>query len=358
MPEELGERTEMPTPRRLAEARERGQTGKSADLSSAVFLCGACAVVWFSAGRLLDYGLLTVRRSLDPGVLGATLRAADIQSDTTATLTATAFAVLPIMLMIAGVSYLAQVWQVGFMFTTRPLEPKLSRLNLVSGFGRLFSLRSTVKGGLDLLKLTLIVTVCVLVIRSEAAAIASLAALDLAGGMFEALRITARVAAWVLVILLILGVIDRVYQKWQLQKDLRMTKQEVKDEMRSQEGDIEVKGRRLKMMRSLIMQRLNKDVPKADVVVANPTHFSVAIAYSPGTMNAPKVVAKGADYLALKIRYIAASHGVPIVERPPLARALYAQAEVGREISPEHYEAVAEVLAYVYRLEGRALTPA
>ncbi|RMD61134.1 MAG: flagellar biosynthesis protein FlhB, partial [Planctomycetota bacterium] len=135
---------------------------------------------------------------------------------------------------------------------------------------------------------------------------------------------------------------------------LKMTKQEVKDERKASEGDTETKRRRLSMARELLLQRLQVDVPRADVVVANPTHFAVALRYDAQTMRAPRVVAKGADHVAIRIRLIAAAHNVPIVERPPLARALYYAVEPGQEVPVEHYEAVAEVLAYVYRLEGRA----
>lgn len=354
MAEDLGEKTEMPTPRRLSEARERGQSGKSVDLASALTLVGACVLIYWWAHGLMDFGAATLRRTLGPDGLASSLRVEDVQGDLVMEAIEGAKIAVPLMLIMAVIAYAGQVWQVGFMFTSKPLEPKLDRLNFFAGFGRILSARSVVKGAIDLAKLLVIAAVVVLVIRSETDAIISLAVLDLAGGMMETIRITVRVAVWVLVILIILGVIDRTYQQFQLHKDLRMTKQEVKDEFRSQEGDVEVKGRRMKFMRNLMMQRLQSDVPKADVIVTNPTHFSVAIRYDSAKMNAPRVVAKGADYLALKIRYVAAAHGVPIVERPPLARSLYFNVEVGREINPEHYEAVAEVLAYVYRLEGRA----
>lgn len=354
MAEDMGERTEMPTARRLSEGRERGQTGKSADLSSAITLCGGAFLIWWFASDVFDFGAGLVRRTFEPAVLGGSLSPSEVQGELMLAGFAAVKLCVPLMVLMALIAYAAQVWQVGFIITTQPLEPKLERLNFIAGLGRFFTLRSTVKGGLDMLKLMIIGTVAVLVLRSETDAIVSLAALDLAGGLMESLRITVRVATWVLVILLILGVLDRMYQNWQLNQDLKMTKQEVKDEMRSQEGDMEVKGRRMKFMRGLITQRLQSDVPKADVVVTNPTHYSVAIRYDSATMSAPRVVAKGADYLALKIRYIAAANGVPIIERPPLARALYAKVDVGREVNPEHYEAIAEVLAYVYRLEGKA----
>ncbi len=354
MAEEMGEKTEMPTPRRLSEAAERGQTGKSVDIASALSLLGACVLVYWFAPGIFEFGAGELRRHLGPEGLGSSLRLDDVKGDAAASAVASFKVLVPLMLAMALMAYASQVWQVGFMLSSKAIEPKLERLNVIAGLGKLVSMRAGIKGAIDVAKLTIIALVGTLVALSEIDAIVSLAALDMAGGLMESVRIVVRVAFWVLLVLVILGVIDRVYQLWQLREDLKMTKQEVKDELRSQEGDMAVKGQRLKFMRGLMNQRLQTDVPKADVIVTNPTHFSVAIAYDGKTMKAPKVVAKGADYVALRIRYIATAHGVPIVERPPLARALYHNVDVGREVNPEHYEAIAEVLAYVYRLEGRA----
>lgn len=354
MAEEMGEKTEMPTPRRLTDAAERGQTGKSADIASALVLIGACIMVYLFAPRIFEFGAGELRRHLGPQALGSSLRIADVKGDMASSAFAVVRLLVPLMLAMALFAYVSQVWQVGFMLSSKAIEPKIERLNVLAGLRKLVSLRAGVKTIFDSSKLIVIAVVGALVIRSETDAIVSLTALSMAGGLAESVRIAVRVAFWVLVVLIILGVIDRIYQQWQLRNDLKMTKQEVKDELRSQEGDMLVKGQRLKFMRGLLNQRLQSDVPKADVIVTNPTHFSVAIAYDAQTMKAPKVVAKGADYVALRIRYIATAHGVPIVERPPLARALYHHVEVGREVNPEHYEAIAEVLAYVYRLEGRA----
>jgi len=192
------------------------------------------------------------------------------------------------------------------------------------------------------------------VVYSEWERVLAITVLDLVPALAVAGSIILKVAIWVIVVLFVLGLADFTYQKWQHTQDLKMTRHEVKDERKASEGDTETKGRRLKLARQMAMQRLSRDVPRADVIVTNPTHFSVALQYDQKSMDAPRVIAKGADYLALKIRYIASAHGIPIVERPPLARAIYNDVPVGREIHQAHYEAVAEVLAYVYRLEGRA----
>jgi flagellar biosynthetic protein FlhB len=155
------------------------------------------------------------------------------------------------------------------------------------------------------------------------------------------------------VILLLLAFLDWAYQRWQRERDLRMSKQEIKEEYKRMEGDPLIKQRRARVARQLAMQRISQAVPKADVIVTNPTHFSIALQYDPKTMKSPKVVAKGADFMAMRIRQIAAIHGIPLVERKPLAQALYKSVEVGQEVPSQFYAAVAEVLAYVYRLSGR-----
>lgn len=203
-------------------------------------------------------------------------------------------------------------------------------------------------------KLVLVGGVAIVVTRRNLGRIVGLPQFEIADIVQIIARMALELAIWLVVILLVLGIIDWVYQRWQHKEDLKMTKQQVKDERRSMEGDPQVKSRRFRMMQDIILNQIQTAVPQADVVVTNPTHFSVAIRYDPEKMNAPKVTAKGADFLAFRIRHLAIASGVPIVERAPLARAIYSGIEVGQEISPEHYEAVAEVLAYVYRMESSA----
>jgi flagellar biosynthesis protein FlhB len=184
--------------------------------------------------------------------------------------------------------------------------------------------------------------------------VAALPVLDLMGGVAMIGDLLLSLVIRLLALLFVLGMADYLFQRWQHQQELRMTKQEVTDERRSMDGDPQIKGRRMRMMRQIAMQQINRTVPQADVIVTNPTHYSVAIQYDQKTMAAPRVVAKGVDHMAMRIRQVAMSNRIPIVERPPLARALYAEVEVGQEISEELYQAVAEVLAYVYRLEKEA----
>jgi flagellar biosynthetic protein FlhB len=253
-------------------------------------------------------------------------------------------------------AYLVQLHQVRLLWTLEPLKAKLERLNPVSGVKKLFSRKNLVKTLVNIAKLTIAMAVVALVVRAHAQEIAGLPAL----GAVEALTVVGRhvleTALYLLAVLLIIGLIDWYYQKWQHLQDLRMTKQEVKDEQKSNDGNPEVKARRMRIAREIALQRARNEVPKADVVVTNPTHFAVALRYDAQRMAAPVVVARGEDWMAFRIREIAAAHGVPIVEKPALARALYATVKVGQMVRPELFEAVAEVLAYVYRLSQR-VTP-
>ena len=354
MAEDMGEKTEQPTGKRLSDARNKGKVAKSADLSAALVMSGATIVILVFGGAILD-GLGTLMRYiLSPEVLATDLAGGRIASDSALVFGQVVRMVAPVMICMAVVGYIAQVTQVGVMFSTKILQPNLGRLNIIGGMKKFFSIRSFVKGGLDLIKLLLIGAVVWAVVYSDWERVLAITALDVMPALGVAAAILLKVAIWVIVVLFVLGIADFSYQKWQHTQDLKMTRHEVKDERKASEGDTETKGRRLKLARQMAMQRLSRDVPRADVIVTNPTHFSVALKYDSKSMDAPRVIAKGADYLALKIRYIASAHGIPIVERPPLARAIYADVPVGREIHQAHYEAVAEVLAYVYRLEGRA----
>ena len=256
--------------------------------------------------------------------------------------------------MTALVAGIAQFLQVGWVLTTKPLKPNFGKLNPISGVKRLFSKRSLMKSILNSVKLVFVLAVAYAVIAGFVPKIIGLPALGAMQGMMLIARMLLALAIWLAAVLLVIGLIDWLYQKWQHAEDLKMTKQQVKDERRSMEGDPQIKGRRLRMMRDIVLQQIQANVPLADVVVTNPTHFAVALRYDAETMNAPRVVAKGADYMAQRIRLVAAASGVPIIERPPLARGLYFGAEPGQEISSEYYEAVAEILAYVYRLEGES----
>lgn len=353
MAEDLGERTEMPTPRRLEEARNRGQVAKSPDLTAAIDLIGGLVVLTLLGGQVVRLGHALLSRALsDPRSL---LDATSVRAEAFDAGVHAALALAPLLGAMVLIVAAAQFAQVGVLFTTEPLRPKFDRLNLFGGFGRLFGRRNLVRSLLNLVKLGAILAITWLYLSGRANRLAELPALTLVAGLMEIGRLALTLAAVLLAFLLVIGLADWWYQRWQHRQDLKMTRDEVKDERRSMEGDPAVRRKRFEMMRNLAYQRINAVVPKADVVVTNPTHFSVAIRYDSARMHAPVVVAKGADEMAFRIRQVALANGVPLVERPPLARGLFYGVDAGRPIPVEFYQAVAEVLAYVYNLDRRVV---
>jgi flagellar biosynthesis protein FlhB len=352
--EDMGDKTEQPTHKKLGEATEKGQIAKSLDLSGAVDLIGAALLLAGVGALLFTLGGTLLRDQLAAGSGPEALHAGSTIQMIREALIKGGVAIVPFMIVAAIIAAVSHILQVGFQWSSHPLTPDLNRLNPITGFSRVFGTRGVVKGLLSALKLVLVGIVAFVVIRKELAALAALPALGLAAGMMMVAVLAAKTAAWVLVFLLLVGVADYGFHWWQHRQDLRMTKQEVKDEHKDMEGDPYLKGRRMKIMRQLAQQRAQTAVPKADIVITNPTHFSVAIQYDMTKGGAPKVVAKGVDHLAFEIRKIAKAHSVPILERPPLARALYYAVDVGGEVPPEQYQAVAEVLAFVYRLRQKA----
>jgi len=352
MDDDMGEKSEAPTPRRLSEARQKGQIPKSTDLSAAVDLIGATIVIAFFGFSTLGLMGGALRRVLnfDDAILNS--------QEATGLLWELVFRGLlvmtPILLVMAGVALVAQLMQVGLLLNPDAISLKFEKLDPVKGVQNQLSRKNLVKSILNTMKLSIVLLVGWFFVRANANELAALPALAALAGMGVLGYLAAELAAWILAMLLILGVADYLFQRWQHTQDLKMTKDQVKDERRSMDGDPLMKAKRVRLGRQMAMQRVGQQVPKADVIVTNPTHYAVAIRYDEANMRAPRVVAKGVDFMAQRIRQVGMIHKVPIVERPPLARALHASIQEGQEISPEFYEAVAEVLAFVYRLEKEA----
>jgi flagellar biosynthetic protein FlhB len=348
MSDDMGSKTEAPTGRRLAEARSTGNVARSQDLASAIDMFGAFILTTIFGASMARSMYLVLRSSLEDqqtpqaSALPELLRANVVQLGMSA---------LPFLGLACVIAGLAQVSQFGLLWNVGALTPKFDRLNPMNGLGKFFGRRSMAKTVVNTGKLIIVCLICWNYARNNASILISLPGLTALGAWAMIAKLAARLAIWLFSILLLMGAADYLYQRWQHNQDLKMTKDEVKDERRSMEGDPQIKGKRFRMAREIIRQRIASAVPQSNVVIVNPTHFSVALRYDPETMPAPRVVAKGADELAMSIRHIAKANGIPIVERPPLARALYRHCEVGKEINPQYFEAVAEVLAYVYRLE-------
>jgi flagellar biosynthetic protein FlhB len=352
MADEDGDKTEAPTPKRRAEAREQGNIARSPDLTAAVLiLCSLFSLQWFGPG------VINALKTLVQKGLGDSLSDLSVTSmleSIVAALKLAAIAVSPILLGAVLVAIVINVVQVGFNLTTKRLQPNLGVLNPLNGFGRIFGKgQGWVHLLMSLLKLVLVGAVAYSAIHNRIGDIVTCQQLTHMQIYALGAEVIYQIILRIGILLLVLAIIDYVYQKWKLEQSLKMTKQQVKEEMRSMEGDPKVKQRRRQLAIQLVQKRLQKDVPTADVVVTNPTEYAVAIKYDPDTMNAPKVVAKGQGFIAQKIRELAIENGIPILERKPLARALYKLVEVGHEIPEQFYSAVAEILAYVYELSGK-----
>jgi flagellar biosynthetic protein FlhB len=354
MAEDLGERTEDATPKRLEDARKEGNIAKSVDASSAIVLLALTIALSIALPSIMTACGALLRATLEPIDNAHAVRLDSLDDVVSPSLYSLGALLFPMLLVAAVVAYAAHVWQVGFHASGKSLMPKAERISPLSGLKRLFGTQTLVKTIFDLTKVAIVVAIVAVAVTGFAPTILALPGADAVDGSLAIGRMAYDVAIRIAAVLLVLGLADFAWQRFKHKRDLRMTKQEVKDEYKQMEGDPEIKRRRMQIQRQIAMQRIGAAVPKADVIVTNPEHISVAIAYDADSMRAPKVVAKGADHLAMRIRAIAKQHGVPIVERKPLARALYAQVKVGQEVPPDFYKAVAEILAYVYRLDQSA----
>ena len=266
--------------------------------------------------------------------------------------------VAPILGVMFAAGIVVNVTQVGLVLTPSKLAPKLSHLSPLAGVKRILSVRGWMRLAFGIFKVGVIAVVAYISIVMDAESVMSLATLTTGQTASLMFRVLMRTGAFIAAALLILALAEFAFQKWKHEQDLMMTDQELRDEMKENEGDPEVAQRRRQMQRQMMAQRADNDVPTADVVVSNPTELAIAIRYDPHTMPAPVVVAKGAGVMAQKIRRIALENEIPVVERKPLAQFLYKTVEVGGEVPPDQYQAVAEVLRYVYQLKGKKIPQA
>ncbi|MCB9851806.1 MAG: flagellar biosynthesis protein FlhB [Phycisphaerales bacterium] len=354
MPDDAGEKTEAPTPRRLQEARNKGQIARSADLNSALLLLGGLVGLRLFGPQMIGSLHEMMRRNLS-----VTEPAAGLTLDVAALVPEIGMIILgaagPVLLVLIFLAIASNMLQVGFLFTTEPLAPKLDKLNPINGVTRMFSSRTAMQLVMNLVKLGIVTAVATVAVNNRLEDIMNAMALTGWPLLIQITQLLYDIGLQLALALLVIALLDFGWQKWKHMRDLRMTKQEVREEMRSMEGDPRLRQRRRRMQMTQAMQRIQKAVPTADVIVTNPTELAIAIKYNADAMAAPKVVAKGADHLAKKIREIAIMHGIPIIERKPLAQALYKTVEVGQEVPEHFYQAIAEILAYVYRLSGKKL---
>lgn len=345
-----GEKTEEPTGKKREDAKKKGQVARSQELNTAaVLLIGffVLMVLWkYIYGNIAGYTTYIFSHLGDEVTIEFLMKSLiDIMVLLAQTAMPVMFAVL-----IAGLGI--NLYQVGITISTEKIEPKLDNLNPINGFGRIFSKRSLVELFKSLFKIAIIGFFLYRYLREQVGHIPDFMFYDLEQSLVEFADIIFMLAFQIIAVIIVLAVLDYAYQQWQTTQDLMMTKQEVKDEMKQTEGDPQIKGKIKQKQREMAMRRMMQEVPKADVIITNPTHFAVALMYHKG-MIAPVVLAKGQDKVAQRIKEIAADYKIPIVENKPLARALYAAVEIGGIVPRELYQAVAEVLAYVYRLKNK-----
>jgi flagellar biosynthetic protein FlhB len=351
--ENAQERTERATPKRLEEARKKGQVPRSKELSTCVVLLAACAgllllgdMVGQSLAAALRHGLdLSRAEVFDESALVASLYAMLFEVGMTC---------LPVFAIVAVAALAAPMAIGGWNFSGEALAPDLKRLNPITGFGRIFSMRGVVELGKAFGKFALVALVAAWLLWRSADELEALGSEPLQVAIGHAAQLVGVTMLALAGALLVIAAIDVPYQLWRHAQDMKMSREEVRRETKESDGSPEVKGRIRQMQQALASGRMMQDVPTADVVVVNPTHYAVALRYDDARSRAPVVVAKGTDLIAARIREIAAEHDVPIVEAPPLARALHRSVEIGNEIPVALYAAVAQILTYVYQLRAKS----
>ncbi len=344
------DKTEQPTPRRRQEAREEGQVPRSPDLTAALALLAALVLLNVFGPGMFERLLLLIREMIDVSDVSLTT----LPNWIARTAYSATLLLLPFLLLLMVLTGAGALAQTGILLTPKKLIPRIDNVSPIKGAKRLFSFDSVTRAALGFFKMALVALVAYYTIVARIQPVLGVGAVPPPGILHMASEILFSLMLRLALVLLILGLIDYFYQRHKIEKQLRMSKQEIKDELKRMEGDPLLKHRRRQLQARLAMQRIAIDVPRSDVVVTNPTEYAVALKYDEATMHAPRVLAKGKDLLALRIRQVAQQYGIVIVQRPPLARGLYVACEVGDEIPPAYYRAVAEVLAYVYQLSGRA----
>jgi flagellar biosynthesis protein FlhB len=349
--ESFQEKTEKATPRRREEVRRKGEVAKSRELpSAAVLLSGALALGVMGSFTYREVAGITRSILSFSAVRGEGVEEMLLLLEEC--VRTFLLAMSPLLALVFVTAVAANLAQVGFLFAPEAIKPKLSKVNPLKGFARLFSKQSLMELIKSLLKLLIIGIVATVSIRKELGGLIDLGEMEvLSVALHLLLGIFRIVIKCALAIMVVVG-LDYAFQRWEYEKRIRMTRQEVKDELKKSEGDPLIKARVKSIQREMARRRMMQSVAKADVVITNPTHIAVALSYDSPNMNAPQLVAKGAEKMAEKIREVARKNGIPIVENKKLAQSLFALVEPGQEIPGTLYQAVAEILAYVYRLKG------
>ena len=351
---EGGEKTEPATAKKLKDARKEGKVAKSKELTSAfdlivLFLCLKIFVSYVGGNLLglfdLVYGNMADFVRINEGYMSSQA----VSTVLFLVIIWRLLTVLPFFAFGVVITFLISVIQVGWTVSAKPMQPKLSKFNPINGFKRIFSKDTLFELVKSIFKVGIIIYIAYTSVRDEAGHLFILYELDLKQAIALVGTLIIDIGLKISIVYLIIGIADYAYQKWKFNDEMKMTKQEVKDEFKNTEGDPQIKGRQRRKMQEVSQRRMMQDVPKADVVITNPTHYAVALKYEAEVRPAPYVVAKGEDYLAQKIKEVARENNVEIVENKPLARMLYSNVDIGADIPPELYQAVAEILAVIFQ---------
>ena len=345
------EKTEEPSAKKIEDARKEGNVPKSQDTSAFLTLLVAVVVVYFATAFITEHIEKLYRYY--SAMIGVELTPRVAYEIALTTFTELILMVIPVAAVVAFAGILASVAQFGFIFTTKPLVPNFSKIDPIKGLGKLFSVKKLVESVKTTAKVAIVFVVAFFYLIQDIHELPTVINMPLEHQIAWLTEKIILLVAVMLMVLFILAMIDLFFVRFQYFKDLRMSKQEVKDEYKQMEGDPQVKARIKKIQMEMAQKRMMAEVPTADVVITNPVHYAVALRYHKDKENAPRVIAKGIDNMALKIKEIALENEIQVVENPPLARELYAKCDIDEIIPENFYQAVAEVLAFVYKVKNK-----
>lgn len=347
-----GEKTEKATPKKRQDARKKGQTAKSQDMNTAIGLLAVFLFLFFGSSYIGNHIYKFFRHSFQR-YMSIELTENNFQMIVIEVLKEIAIVLGPIMLVAFLAAIGANFAQIGLLFSTESISPKLEKLDPIKGFKRIFSMRAIVELIKSILKISFVGTATLVVLWTRIDEVLGLSFKSVGAAVKVIVNLTLQMGLVASIALLFLAFFDYLYQRFDFEKNIRMSKQDIKDEYKNSEGDPLIKSKIKQRQREMAMRRMMQDVPKADVIITNPTHFAICLKYDEDKHDAPYVIAKGVDYLAEKIKQIGKEHEIIMVENRPLARALYDQTEIGDTIPEEFFKVVAEILAYVYRIKNK-----
>jgi flagellar biosynthesis protein FlhB len=346
------EKTEEATQQRRDDFRKRGQVAQTRELSSVLMLLGSAVMLWMMGRFFLQQMSEIITQSLGPFLVEAA-RHGDYVPAAIFMVKKGVMVAAPLMGMLGILSVASSVVQVGILHNEEAFDFNLEKLNPIAGFQKILSMKALVEGIKSIFKVILVIAVVSVLVKEQVAKMPLLVTYSVNQLVAYAGELTIRLLGGVGIFMAVLAAADYFFQRWDLEKQMRMSKQEIKEEHKSREGDPMIKARIRRIQREMANKRMMSDVPKADVIITNPTHIACAIQYDPKSMAAPRLIAKGAGHVAERIKEMARQHNIPVMENKPLARTIFKTLKIGHTIPRELFTAVAQVLSYVYKLKRR-----